>query len=238
MIAAGHPRLTFEMSAFLANMPHHWDDRAEKAREDYAAHVWAVGQIASTQAALRSAGGPGQGGRSSPRNGPLAGAFRIRLLHMPSSLVAGQLSAENQEGGPGGETGPLCLGDLVSADDAALGRGRSRRGLRSLAGVDRVVKLMDDPTPDAVRRPRGSRCGRPRDAAAPGWREEGPLRPAGRGPHAPGDQGPAGEELGRGLRAVPSLPQRLVRRTRDSRSRLPPSANCFSSATRSRTMAR
>ena len=76
MIAAGHPRLTFELSAFLANMPHHWDDRDEKARDDYAAHVWAVGQIASTEAALRSAGGPGQGGRSAPAaNGPAGRSF-------------------------------------------------------------------------------------------------------------------------------------------------------------------
>ncbi len=65
MIAAGHPRLTFELSAFLANMPHHWQDRDntgfpqrwnDPARDfavDDPAQVWAVGQIAMTESALR-----------------------------------------------------------------------------------------------------------------------------------------------------------------------------------------
>jgi hypothetical protein len=56
MIAAGHPRLTFEFNAFLANMPHHWDDDADRgalSAEEFAAKTWSVGQIASTRGALR-----------------------------------------------------------------------------------------------------------------------------------------------------------------------------------------
>ncbi len=54
MIAAGHPRLDFELSAFLANMPPHWDVKAQAKRdgEGYEARVWAVGQIATTRATL------------------------------------------------------------------------------------------------------------------------------------------------------------------------------------------
>ena len=47
LIAAGHPRLNFELGAFQANMPAHW--RSAKTAEG---HLWAVGQIASAQAAL------------------------------------------------------------------------------------------------------------------------------------------------------------------------------------------
>ncbi|MDR3638816.1 MAG: multiheme c-type cytochrome [Isosphaeraceae bacterium] len=51
LIAAGHPRLNFEFSAFLANMPAHWDvgQGNDPARESQA---WAIGQVASACAAL------------------------------------------------------------------------------------------------------------------------------------------------------------------------------------------
>jgi hypothetical protein len=47
LLAAGHPRLNFELGAFQAHMPAHW--RSAKTAEG---HLWAVGQIASAQAAL------------------------------------------------------------------------------------------------------------------------------------------------------------------------------------------
>jgi Cytochrome c554 and c-prime len=54
MIAAGHPRLDFELSAFLANMPPHWDEKEQaKHRETgFEARVWAVGQVVTARAAL------------------------------------------------------------------------------------------------------------------------------------------------------------------------------------------
>ncbi len=47
LIAAGHPRLHFEFSAFQANMPTHW--RTKKYDESY---LWAVGQFATAKVAL------------------------------------------------------------------------------------------------------------------------------------------------------------------------------------------
>ena len=53
LLAAGHPRLNFEFSAYLANLPRHWDARADRRRyPDYEARAWSVGQIVSLQAAL------------------------------------------------------------------------------------------------------------------------------------------------------------------------------------------
>jgi hypothetical protein len=52
MIAAGHPRLTFEYSAFLANMPHHWDVKSTSG-DGPPLRGWAVGQAVSAQASLR-----------------------------------------------------------------------------------------------------------------------------------------------------------------------------------------
>jgi hypothetical protein len=49
LIAAGHPRLNFEFAAFLANMPPHW---FEDTRGNFPARAWAVGQVASSRAAV------------------------------------------------------------------------------------------------------------------------------------------------------------------------------------------
>lgn len=52
LMAAGHPRLTFELFAFRANMPPHWRATKYQADEGYAARSWAVGQVASAEAFL------------------------------------------------------------------------------------------------------------------------------------------------------------------------------------------
>jgi hypothetical protein len=53
LIAAGHPRLHFEYAAFQAHMPPHWTIKAEEKKSTYPTQSWAIGQLASAQAALR-----------------------------------------------------------------------------------------------------------------------------------------------------------------------------------------
>jgi hypothetical protein len=48
LIAAGHPRLAFEFSAFFANLPAHW-----KRAEFPEVQRWATGQVVTAEAALR-----------------------------------------------------------------------------------------------------------------------------------------------------------------------------------------
>jgi hypothetical protein len=53
LIAAGHPRLRFEMTSFSGMMPKHWDENQDRARHpNFDAQLWAVGQAATSQAAL------------------------------------------------------------------------------------------------------------------------------------------------------------------------------------------
>jgi Cytochrome c554 and c-prime len=60
LIAAGHPRLNFEFSAFLDNMPAHWDEKDENAdasnpgrrATEFPARAWAVGRLATINAVL------------------------------------------------------------------------------------------------------------------------------------------------------------------------------------------
>ncbi len=63
LIAAGHPRLFFEMGAFMANMPPHWNARLDREAlqtsplvrlppaADYEARVWSIGQVVTARAA-------------------------------------------------------------------------------------------------------------------------------------------------------------------------------------------
>lgn len=51
LIAAGHPRLSFEFSAYLANQPPHWVETGINAAADFPARAWAVGQAAAARAA-------------------------------------------------------------------------------------------------------------------------------------------------------------------------------------------
>lgn len=53
LIAAGHPPLRFEFSAFLANMPAHWREHGRNDAPDFPARAWAIGQAASARAAAR-----------------------------------------------------------------------------------------------------------------------------------------------------------------------------------------
>ncbi|MDR3638645.1 MAG: multiheme c-type cytochrome [Isosphaeraceae bacterium] len=52
LIAAGHPALRFELSAYLALMPSHWVEKGPNAAGDFPARAWAVGQVASAKASL------------------------------------------------------------------------------------------------------------------------------------------------------------------------------------------
>ena len=73
LIAAGHPRLNFEFSAYLANMTHHWrDDVGRDNSADFGARSWAVGQLVTAKAALDLL--IDRTRRAEPAGGALAGA--------------------------------------------------------------------------------------------------------------------------------------------------------------------
>ncbi|MBC7964620.1 MAG: hypothetical protein H7Z17_01745 [Fuerstia sp.] len=61
LIAAGHPRLNFEFSAFHANLPKHWDPQSPRPTEikdvekdpAFEARAWLTGQLVTAQTSLR-----------------------------------------------------------------------------------------------------------------------------------------------------------------------------------------
>ncbi len=61
LIAAGHPRLNFEFSAFHANLPKHWDAQSPRSTEiqdieqdsAFEAKAWLTGQLVTAQTSVR-----------------------------------------------------------------------------------------------------------------------------------------------------------------------------------------
>jgi hypothetical protein len=60
IMAAGHPRLNFELCVFLANMPPHWNVELKRSQRkaqgkdpgEFVARLWAIGQLASAGSSL------------------------------------------------------------------------------------------------------------------------------------------------------------------------------------------
>jgi hypothetical protein len=52
LIAAGHPRLNFEFSSYLASYPKHWKEKAVD-RADFEAKSWAIGQAVTARAVVQ-----------------------------------------------------------------------------------------------------------------------------------------------------------------------------------------
>jgi hypothetical protein len=161
MIASGHPRLTFEMSAFLANMPHHWDDHVEKGRDDYAAQVWAVGQIASTQAALqllaaraRAAEAAAAAGPSETDRWPELSEYDCYTCH--HGLAMNGYRQNIKSAGKPRKLGRYAWGTWYLPMTCLLlekGPFEPANPASVLARVDRVARLLEDPipAPSAVR---------------------------------------------------------------------------------------
>lgn len=52
LIAAGHPRLSYEFAAYHALLPKHWRDEREANSSDFEVRLWLAGQIANLDASL------------------------------------------------------------------------------------------------------------------------------------------------------------------------------------------
>ena len=93
LIAGGHPRLSFELSAFMATMPPHWNPRRNPERFDEL-KSWLDGQFTSADAALRVLGARQvRRGRKAECPGGVARICGVRLLRLPSRAERTELAA-------------------------------------------------------------------------------------------------------------------------------------------------
>jgi hypothetical protein len=53
LIAAGHPRLNFEVGSHHVRLARHWREKGDNATADFEARLWAIGQLVSAREALK-----------------------------------------------------------------------------------------------------------------------------------------------------------------------------------------
>jgi hypothetical protein len=146
LIAAGHPRLAFELDAFLANLPPHWNLKAKKPTATNSVRVWAVGQMTSAEAALRLLAHRARQAEKGPNKQPWPEFTEYDCFACHHDLKGTSWRQSKEHYGKR-LPGSLPWGDwyfsmpLVLADQA--------RDTKTREGIERLRLLMGRPLPDA-----------------------------------------------------------------------------------------
>jgi hypothetical protein len=146
LIAAGHPRLNFEVSAYQQRMPRHWDETAERARlPGYNARTWALGQAAAARAALELLAS-----RAQPKQRPWPEFAEYRCTACHHDLRNDGLPAAKEAAGP--LPGLLPWSDWYYAMlPYALAFHPTEDTKAILTSLTELQKLMRQPLPDAIK---------------------------------------------------------------------------------------
>jgi hypothetical protein len=165
LIAAGHPRMDFELTEFLARMPSHWvekeGNRALPSAElaAFQARAWAVGQIATAQAAL---GLLAERAGKKDRPWPELAEYDCFACHHdlaePSWRQARGYGARRPGSPPWGSWSFALLPRALSfpgVEGAAVGKANSGAqgdaAAQAMESLDRLRAAMSQPSPDRVR---------------------------------------------------------------------------------------
>jgi hypothetical protein len=82
LIAAGHPRLNFELHAFLDALPRHWNTAPAKAKlPEYEVVLWSVGQVVSARVALEQLAARARAAKSDARPWPEFAEYACASCH-------------------------------------------------------------------------------------------------------------------------------------------------------------
>ena len=153
LIAAGHPRLSFEFSAYQAKMPHHWSDRqTPDADGDFAARSWMIGQLISAESSvdlLRD-----RALRAQARNGNEARAVWPELSEFSCFACHHDLRDEpwrREHRDAGAPPGTLPWASWhTSMLERVAGRARGPAGASALGELAALRGLMSEPRPEPV----------------------------------------------------------------------------------------
>ena len=145
LIAAGHPRLTFELTVYQARMPRHASTNDKARYPDFEARAWAIGQVASARAALELLAAQAQPPARPWPEFAESDCFACHHdLRQPSRRIA--------RGFGGRAPGLLPWNDWPYALlPRALPFHPTDDNARALSSLDDLRKLMSRPLPDAAR---------------------------------------------------------------------------------------
>jgi hypothetical protein len=149
LIAAGHPRLAFELGAYHGIYNKHWDINDDHARyKDFEARLWSVGQLESARAALEllaaRAEGASKPGKEA-RPWPEFSEYDCFACHKRLQVN----SPRQQAGYPDRRAGSLPWGDWYLSPTNPLNGEIGMRQADDADPVKKVRDLMQSPVPDA-----------------------------------------------------------------------------------------
>jgi hypothetical protein len=149
LIAAGHPRLSFELGAYHGIYNKHWDINDDHARyKDFEARLWSVGQLESAKAALellaaRAEGASKQGKDAKPW--PEFSEYDCFACHKRLQVN----SPRQQAGYPDRRAGSLPWGDWYLSPTNPLNGEIGMRVADDADPIKNLRGLMQSPVPDA-----------------------------------------------------------------------------------------
>jgi cytochrome c554/c'-like protein len=150
LIAAGHPRLAFELGAYHGIANKHWDVRKDHQKyPDFEARLWEIGQVVSTRAALallksRADGANKEGKEARPW--PEFSEYDCFACH--KSL---QVNSPRQEAGyPGRRPGSFPYGTWYLTLTEALGRQTGAKIGNGDVSIASLRRVMQSPSPDPI----------------------------------------------------------------------------------------
>jgi hypothetical protein len=145
LMAAGHPRLTFEATVFRANLPRHWNEM-EKARTrgaEFEAKLWAVGQVAAAKSSLELLDHRAEKVQRSQAPWPEFAEYGCFACHANLQQPSWRRDADGYYAGR--KPGDLPYGTWSMGLFSAL---ESEGPNTASAAWNRLKKLMEQPDPD------------------------------------------------------------------------------------------
>ncbi len=150
LIAAGHPRLNFELAGYHGIYHKHWEDPAETDRHnDFYARLWVIGQVASAKASLdllaHRASGVDAAAPRSDKPWPEFSEYACYACHKDLKVNSPRQKAGYAERHPGSLTyGTWYLAALPPVSEPFLANSKDFN-----TGLLRLKKAMEAPAPNA-----------------------------------------------------------------------------------------
>jgi hypothetical protein len=143
LIAAGHPRLEFEFSGFLANLPAHWVERGRNRDADFPARAWAVGQVASASAAAELLSARAESATHQPSRWPEFSEYDCASCHHSLVGTDGHVAERGRRPGTPGWGSWYFTMPRVLAQGNALQKSSPVEPM-----LDRLAALMGESHPE------------------------------------------------------------------------------------------
>jgi hypothetical protein len=151
LIAAGHPRLSFELGAYHGIYNKHWNIEDDHARyKDFESRLWSIGQLLSAKAALELLEARAEGATKAGKDAkpwPEFSEYDCFACHKQLQVD----SPRQKAGYPDRRPGALPWGDWYLSPTNPLTGNVGMRGADDSDTIKKLRDIMQSPTPDSTK---------------------------------------------------------------------------------------